>query len=89
MSKAELIDMVAQSASLPREDVARTINLVFEQIAIAIRRDKRFGINGFGTFSVRQHKRRNGVNPRTLKPIKIKAFRTIGFHASPKLTKGI
>jgi len=89
MTKAKLIDAVAQSASLPREDVAHTIDLVFEQIASAIRRDKRFGIHGFGTFSVRQHRRRKGFNPRTLKPMRIPAFKTVGFRASPKLTKGI
>lgn len=89
MTKAELINVVAQRASLPREDIARTINLAFEHIAIAIRRDKRFRINGFGTFSVRRHKRRKGFNPRTLKPMRIRAMRTIGFHASPKLKEGI
>ncbi len=89
MTKAELIDVVTQNSSLPRKEVARTINLVFEQIAIALRRDKRFGISGFGTFSVRRHKARKGVNPRTLKPMRIPALRTIGFQPSPKLKKGI
>ena len=89
MTKAELIDAVAQSASLSRESVARTIELTFEHIARGLRRDKRFRVHGFGTFSVRRHKARDGYNPRTLKPMKIPALRTIGFQAAPKLKKGL
>ena len=89
MTKAELIDAVAQSSGLPRESVARTIEFTFEQIARAIRRDKRFRMRGFGTFSVRRHRARDGFNPRKLEGMKIPALRTIGFRAAPKLRKGL
>ena len=89
MTKTQLIDVVAQSAGLPKETVARTIDLTFDHIGRAIRREKRFALAGFGTFSVRRHKPRDGVNPRTLKPMKIPALRTVGFRAAPKLKKGL
>jgi DNA-binding protein HU-beta len=89
MTKAELIDTVAHSARLPKDRVARTIELTFDHISRAIRRDKRFWMPAFGTFSVRRRKARKGFNPRTNAPMVIPAARTIGFRPAPKLKKGL
>ncbi len=89
MTKAELIEAVSRSARLPKETVAGIVELTFEQITRAIRRDKRFWVPGFGTFSVRRHKARRGFNPRTNTPMVIPASRTVGFRPAPKLKKGI
>jgi DNA-binding protein HU-beta len=89
MTKAELIEAVARSAELPKETVAGVIELTFEQISRALRKDKRFWVPGFGTFSIRRHKARRGANPRTKEPIIIPATRTVGFRPAPKLKKGI
>jgi nucleoid DNA-binding protein len=89
MTKAEMIEAVAQSSRLPKETVARIVELTFDQISRAIRKDKRFWVPGFGTFSVRRHKARRGFNPRTNMPMTIPAARTVGFRAAAKLKKGI
>ena len=54
MTKAELIDTIARSTDQPKKQVTATLDLAFEQIARAIRKDKRFWVPGFGTFSVRR-----------------------------------
>ncbi len=89
MTKAELIDAVARSTRQRKKTVALMLELTFEQIARAIRRDKRFAMPGFGTFSVRRHKARAGFNPRTNAAMTIPAARTVGFRAAPKLKKGL
>jgi len=89
MTKAELIETVARTVRQPRKDVQMTIELTFEHISRAIRRDKRFWIPGFGTFSVRRHKARAGFNPRTKNPMTIPAARTVGFRPAPQLKKGL
>ena len=89
MTKAELIDTVARKAELPKETVARVVELTFEQIARAIRKDKRFWVPGFGTFSVRRHKARRGFNPRTSLPMTIPASRTIGFRPALTLKESV
>jgi DNA-binding protein HU-beta len=89
MTKAEMLEAVAKSSRLPKETVARIVELTFDQIARAIRRDKRFWVPGFGTFSVRRHKARRGFNPRTNLPMVIPAARTVGFRPAPKLKKGL
>lgn len=89
MTKAELIEVVAKGARLPKKKAEDTLDLAFEHIARAIRRDKRFWVPGFGTFTVRRRKARAGFNPRTNSPMTIPAARTIGFRPAPELKKGL
>jgi DNA-binding protein HU-beta len=89
MTKAELIDTVARATRQPKARVARTIDLTFDHISRAIRRDKRFWFPGFGTFSIRRRRARAGFNPRTNTAMMIPAARTVGFRPAPKLKRGI
>ncbi|MGH7986033.1 MAG: HU family DNA-binding protein [Candidatus Binataceae bacterium] len=89
MTKAELIESVARSTRQPKNVVAMTLELAFDQISRAIRRDKRFWVPGFGTFSVRRRRARPGFNPRTNTAMTIPASRTVGFRPAPKLKKGL
>jgi DNA-binding protein HU-beta len=89
MTKSELIEAVAAAMRQPKKLVAETIELSFEQIAQAIHEDERFCMPGFGTFSIRRRKARNGFNPRTNRKMKIPAARTVGFRPAPELKKGL
>jgi DNA-binding protein HU-beta len=89
MTKSELIETVAAVMRQPKKLVAETIEATFEQITRAIYEDERFCMPGFGTFSVRRRKARNGFNPRTNKKMRIPASRTVGFRAAPELKKGL
>ena len=89
MTKAELIETIARLTRQPKKNVATTIELTFEHISRAVRRDKRFWVPGFGTFSVRRRKARAGHNPHTKKAMIIPAARTVGFRPAPKLKKGL
>ena len=89
MTKAELIEIVAKAARQPKKTVGDTLDIAFEQIARAIRRDKRFWVPGFGTFTVRRRRARAGYNPRTNSPMTIPAARTVGFRPAPELKKGL
>jgi DNA-binding protein HU-beta len=89
MTKAELVETVARATRQPKKIVATTIDLTFDHIARAIRKDKRFWVPDFGTFSVRRRKARAGFNPRTNLAMTIPAARTIGFRPAPKLKKGL
>jgi DNA-binding protein HU-beta len=89
MTKSELVETVAATMRQPKKLVAETIESTFEQIARAIHDDQRFCMPGFGTFSIRQRKARNGFNPRTNRKMKIPAARTVGFRPAPELKKGL
>jgi nucleoid DNA-binding protein len=89
MTKAELIEAVAQETGASKKAVAGILDEAFDQIARAIRKEKRFWVPGFGTFSVRKRNARKGFNPSDKKPMTIPAMRSIGFRAAPQLKRGI
>jgi DNA-binding protein HU-beta len=89
MTKSELIEQVAATMRQPKSVVSEIIELTFKHITRAIHENKRFCIPGFGTFSVRERKARNGFNPYTNRKMKIPATRTVGFRAAPGLKKGL
>ncbi len=94
MTKAELVDAVQKAAAKEKVELSKSavelvVNETFGNISKAIKKDKRFAVPGFGTFSVRSRKARKGRNPRTGESIKIKASKTVGFKPAPALKKGL
>ena len=89
MTKGDLINAVAKAAKTSKRAAEDAVNVVFDSLARAIKKEKRFQMAGFGTFSVRARKARNGRNPQTGAAIKIKASRTVGFKPAPSLRKGL
>jgi DNA-binding protein HU-beta len=89
MTKGDLIDSVAKSAKISKRTAGEAVDATFENIAKAIKKNKRFQVPGFGTFTVRSRKARNGINPQTGAVISIKASRTVGFKPAPDLKKSL
>ncbi len=89
MTKAALIAAVAKATKLSKRAGGNAVDATFESLARAIKKDKRFQVPGFGTFSVRTRKARKGRNPQTGDIIHIKASKTVGFKPSPSLKKGL
>ena len=93
MTKAELIKAVQSAVSkdyeMSKAAVEAVINATFDTIAKAIKKEKRFVVPGFGTFTVRSRKARKGRNPRTGEIIRIKASKTVAFKPAPALKKGL
>lgn len=96
MTKAELIERIARSRSLPpdttKKDIEKIVTLAFEEIASYFARAKvtrsqspKFAFPHFGTFVKKRRSARNGVNPRTLEPMQIDAFYTLDFRTSSEL----
>ncbi len=86
MTKSELIEAVVASANSPenltKKAAAEIFDVIFEEIKAAIRKDGRFSIPGFGTFTKKERAAREGRNPQTGEPIKIAASTTIAFKAA-------
>jgi DNA-binding protein HU-beta len=89
MTKGELINVVAGAAKMSKRGAESAIDATFTALTRAIKKDKRFQMAAFGTFSVKARKARTGRNPRTGEAIKIKATRTVGFKPAPNLKKGL
>ena len=89
MTKADLIGVVARAAKMSKRGAGSAIDATFTALARAIKKDKRFQVPAFGTFSVRSRSARIGRNPRTGETINIKASRTVRFKPAPRLKKGL
>lgn len=89
MTKGDLINAVAKGTKLSKRSAGDAVDATFESIARAIKKEKRFQVPGFGTFTVRSRKARKGRNPQTGATITIKASRTVGFKPAPDLKKGL
>jgi DNA-binding protein HU-beta len=89
MTKGELIEAVAKATNASTRTAETAINVTFESLAKAIKKENRVQVAGFGTFSVRARKARNVRNPQTGAVIKVKASRTVGFKPAPSLKNGL
>ena len=86
VTKAQFIDEVknTRGIDLTRNQTEEVVNAVFDVLAMAIRRDKKFTFPGFGGFVVRTRKARPGRDPRTQEVIQLKATKTVAFRPAPK-----
>jgi DNA-binding protein HU-beta len=73
VNKTELIDRIAETASITKADAGRALDSVFDAIAKALKKGDTVTLIGFGTFLVRKRKARTGRNPQTGKEIQIPA----------------
>ncbi len=90
MTKAELLNAVsAKVEGLTKKQTSDVVDAVFTALSEAIREGARFSYPGFGTFTVKERAARDGRNPRTNEPIKIKASKTVSFKAAPKLKEAL
>lgn len=89
MTKADLIDAVANRAELPRQKSEEIVNGVFDDIISALQKGDKVNISGFGTFSVSQRKARTGRNPKTGEAIQIASSRAAKFKAGKTLKESL
>jgi DNA-binding protein HU-beta len=88
MSKQTLIDTLA-AQGLSKKAAGEAVNAILETIAKTLKKEGKFGLVGFGTFTVRKRAARKGRNPATGDVIKIKASKSVGFKASSTLKAAI
>jgi len=88
MSKAEFIENVAQKGDMSNAEAKRMVELVFGEVEAGLKRSKKEGkytIGTFGTFTITKRAARKGRNPRTGEEIKIKASKSLRFRPSSAL----
>lgn len=90
MTKAEFINAIASAKGAPdisKKDVQTLVELTFEQIKKTVKKETKFAMAGFGTFTKKKRPARNGRNPRTGETIKIAASTTVAFKPAADLKK--
>lgn len=65
MTKADLVEQVAEKTGLTRTDVAAVVDNFLEAVKRSLEKNQGIEIRGFGTFKVKARKARKARNPRT------------------------
>ncbi len=81
LNKTELITEVAEIAtpSLSKRQAKAAVDAAFTVISATVAKGKNVRIAGFGSFVVKQRKRRMGINPQTKQKITIPKKKVPGF----------
>jgi DNA-binding protein HU-beta len=89
VTKSELVDQVADRASLNKVEAARAVDAVLATVEDALRRGRDVTVTGFGKFQVSERAARTGVNPRTGERMHIAASRVPRFTAGSGLKSAV
>jgi len=89
MNKKELIERIAEEADAPKSEAQKHFEAFEQVVAEALKGGEEVQITGFGKFSVRERKAREGRNPQTGEKMKIAASRVPAFSAGNALKEAI
>jgi len=65
MLKSDLIEKVAKELNMNRDLAHLVVSTIFDTMSEALSREEGIEIRGFGSFSVRHYKGREGRNPKS------------------------
>ncbi|GAB6091311.1 HU family DNA-binding protein [Spirochaeta dissipatitropha] len=86
LTKAELVESIAEQHDLNRRDVQVVIDSFFEEVKTALLDDKVAEFRGFGTFELRTRKgREKARNPRTGELVAVKDHGVVAFRPGKEL----
>ena len=89
MTKADLINLIAEKASITRVKSETVVNTVFDSMVEALLRDDRIEIRGFGSFVNRDYDSYKGRNPRTGEVIEVGQKKLPFFKVGKELKEAI
>lgn len=85
MSKAELVEKMAEKANLTKKDAELALKAFMEITASELKKGEKVQLIGFGTFEVSERAARAGRNPQTGEEMMIPASKIPKFKAGKPL----
>jgi nucleoid DNA-binding protein len=89
MKKKELIERIAERSDVPKSEAERYFEAFEQVVTEALKAGEDVRITGFGKFSVKERKAREGRNPQTGQKMKIAAQKVPAFSAGNALKQAI
>jgi nucleoid DNA-binding protein len=89
LTKAELIDAIAEETEFSKRQVGELVDQVLDQIKNALAKGDRVQLIPFGSFVVRERKKREGRNPKTGAKLTIPARKVPAFSAGKGLRDAV
>jgi len=85
MTKAELVEKVADKIQLTKKQTETVVNTLLNSITEALSEGDKVELRGFGSFRIRNRNPREGRNPKTGDTVQIPAKRVPFFKAGKEL----
>ena len=89
MTKADLVNAMAEKAGLSKTDAEKALKAFTDAVTEALKAGEKVALVGFGTFSVGKRAARPGQNPQTGDKIQIAAANTPKFKAGKALKDSV
>ena len=89
MTKADLVNAMAEKAGLSKTDAEKALKAFIDAVTEALKAGEKVALVGFGTFSVGERAARTGKNPQTGAQIKIAAAKSPKFKAGKALKDSV
>ncbi len=85
MTKADLINVVSEKTKLQHRQAETLVNMVFDLMSEALKKDDRIEIRGFGSFVNRSYGSYKGRNPKTGESVEVQPKRVPFFKVGKEL----
>ncbi|MBF0623290.1 MAG: integration host factor subunit alpha [Magnetococcales bacterium] len=89
MTKADIVESVYQKIGLSKKESAAIVESVFEIIREQLEKGEAVKISGFGNFTTRNKRPRQGRNPKTGEEVEISARIVVTFKPSQILREKV
>lgn len=89
MTKAELIEKVAEASGHKKKDCDEVLAAFTEVVTAVLKDGEKVQLVGFGTFEVRERAARMGRNPQTKEAVEIPASKAPVFKAGKALKDAV
>ena len=89
LTKAQLIDAIAEANGFPRRKASETVETLLELIKSTLESGEEVLVSGFGKLCVKEKKGRRGRNPATGGDMMLAARKVVTFKCSGKLRERI
>ena len=89
MNKTELIDAIAKDAGITKKAAGDALTAFIDTVTKELKKGGKVQLVGFGTFEVVKRAAREGINPLTKEPMKIKASKAPKFKAGKALKEAV
>ena len=89
MTKADLVERVANEAEMTKKDAEQLVEIIFDTIIATLNKGEKIELRGFGSFRLRERNARKGRNPKTGESVEIPAKRVAYFKPGKELKEVI
>ena len=89
ITRVDISEAIYHEVGLSRKDTMDLLEMIIDEICLALANGEEVKISSFGTFSIRNKSQRIGRNPKTKKEVPISPRKVLSFRASQLLKKRI